>query len=143
METTGNSIVDVGSVVEAISTDNEDAPLYQIESLCMRCGENVCSHSVCVIVCNFPFVLSHPFCSRIVEVSIIYKLQARLNFHFRCKNQHHHLSLCPDLYVGYTRIYDYLYIYIFYRGSETPYKKLLNVKYRVYRVLIARLIFFS
>lgn len=37
-------IVDVGSVVEAISTaDNNDTgvPLYQVESLCMRCGENV------------------------------------------------------------------------------------------------------
>ena len=37
-------IVDVRSVVEAISTtDNNDigVPLYQVESLCMRCGENV------------------------------------------------------------------------------------------------------
>lgn len=34
---------DVRSVVEAISTDNEDAPLYQVESLCMRCTQNVCA----------------------------------------------------------------------------------------------------
>jgi hypothetical protein len=37
-------IVDVRSVVEAISTaDNNDinVPLYEVESLCMRCRENV------------------------------------------------------------------------------------------------------
>jgi len=34
-------IVDVGSVVEAVSADDGDAPLYSLESLCMRCGENV------------------------------------------------------------------------------------------------------
>lgn len=36
-------IVDVGSVVEAVTADDSDAPLYQVESLCMRCGENVLS----------------------------------------------------------------------------------------------------
>ncbi|KAF7145616.1 hypothetical protein RHSIM_Rhsim04G0157300 [Rhododendron simsii] len=37
-----DSVVDVRSVVEAISADDTgDAPLYQAESLCMRCGENV------------------------------------------------------------------------------------------------------
>ena len=39
-------IVDVRSVVEAISAEDGDAPVYQVESLCMRCGENVCSHSL-------------------------------------------------------------------------------------------------
>lgn len=37
-------IVDVRSVVEAVSASDDsvsDAPLYQVESLCMRCGENV------------------------------------------------------------------------------------------------------
>ena len=35
-------IVDVRSVVEAVAADDSsDAPLYQVESLCMRCGENV------------------------------------------------------------------------------------------------------
>ncbi|CAJ1939679.1 unnamed protein product, partial [Sphenostylis stenocarpa] len=34
-------IVDVGTVVEAVSADDGDAPLYSLESLCMRCGENV------------------------------------------------------------------------------------------------------
>lgn len=32
----------IGSVVEAIATDSiGDAPLYQVESLCMRCQQNV------------------------------------------------------------------------------------------------------
>lgn len=34
-------IVDVKSVVEAVSAEDGDAPIYQVESLCMRCGENV------------------------------------------------------------------------------------------------------
>ena len=34
-------VVDVGSLVEAVSTDDGHAPLYNIKSLCMRCHENV------------------------------------------------------------------------------------------------------
>jgi hypothetical protein len=35
-------IVDVGSVVETLSADaSGDAPLYTLESLCMRCHQNV------------------------------------------------------------------------------------------------------
>ena len=35
-------IVDVRSVVEAVSANDADiAPLYQLESLCMRCHQNV------------------------------------------------------------------------------------------------------
>lgn len=41
MENNKEEIVDVGSVVEAVSADDSDAPLYEVESLCMRCGENV------------------------------------------------------------------------------------------------------
>lgn len=44
---TTNEQIDVGSVVEAVSADDGDAPLYQVESLCMRCGENV-------ITCTLP-----------------------------------------------------------------------------------------
>ncbi|KAJ4965823.1 hypothetical protein NE237_017672 [Protea cynaroides] len=33
-------IVDVGLAVEAVSADDDAVPLHQIESLCMRCGEN-------------------------------------------------------------------------------------------------------
>lgn len=36
-------IVDVRSVVEAVQAEDGDAPVYQVESLCMRCGENVWS----------------------------------------------------------------------------------------------------
>lgn len=48
MENKKDEIVDVRSVVEAIAASedsNSDAPLYQVESLCMRCGENVWSLS--------------------------------------------------------------------------------------------------
>ncbi|KAG6398152.1 hypothetical protein SASPL_139607 [Salvia splendens] len=41
METNPPQIVDVGSVVEAISADDFNAPLYEVESLCMRCRENI------------------------------------------------------------------------------------------------------
>ncbi|GFQ04826.1 zinc finger protein zpr1 [Phtheirospermum japonicum] len=37
----GPQIVDVGSVVEAVSAEDSDAPLYEVESLCMRCRENI------------------------------------------------------------------------------------------------------
>ncbi|KAL8513056.1 hypothetical protein ACS0TY_019297 [Phlomoides rotata] len=42
METNSKTpqIVDVGSVVEAVSAQDSDAPLYEIESLCMRCSQN-------------------------------------------------------------------------------------------------------
>ena len=35
-------IADVGDAAEAFSAD-DGAPLHEIESLCMRCGENVIS----------------------------------------------------------------------------------------------------
>lgn len=43
MSDTGNDEqMDVGSVVEAVSADHSfGAPLYVVESMCMRCGENV------------------------------------------------------------------------------------------------------
>ena len=40
-----STVMDVRSVVEAVSTDDDDAPVYQVESLCMRCGENVSMHA--------------------------------------------------------------------------------------------------
>ena len=42
MEGSKDQIVDVGSVVEALSAEDDDVPIYEVESLCMRCGENVC-----------------------------------------------------------------------------------------------------
>jgi len=35
-------IADVGATAEAFTAD-DGAPLHEIESLCMRCGKNVCS----------------------------------------------------------------------------------------------------
>ncbi|PON74455.1 Zinc finger, ZPR1-type [Trema orientale] len=40
MDDAKDQIVDVRSMVEAISTDDSDFPLYQVESLCMRYGQN-------------------------------------------------------------------------------------------------------
>lgn len=48
-----NQIVDVRSVVESVSAEDSDAPLYQVESLCMRCGENVLSFPLCLYVSSF------------------------------------------------------------------------------------------
>lgn len=47
MGTSSNDTIgDVRSVVEAIATDSaESSPLYQVESLCMRCQQNVPSLS--------------------------------------------------------------------------------------------------
>ncbi|XP_073005458.1 uncharacterized protein [Typha latifolia] len=43
MENGGGPVVDIRSVAEAVAADEDDvsaSPLHQIESLCMRCGEN-------------------------------------------------------------------------------------------------------
>jgi hypothetical protein len=39
----GRVVVDLGSAAESVAADEEAhaTPLHQIESLCMRCGENV------------------------------------------------------------------------------------------------------
>lgn len=63
MEDGKDQDIDVGSLVEAVSADHSfGAPLYVVESMCMRCGENVSlslylfslfslfSNSVCVCV---------------------------------------------------------------------------------------------
>lgn len=42
MDNGNDQQMDVRSVVEAVSADHSfGAPLYVVESLCMRCGENV------------------------------------------------------------------------------------------------------
>ncbi|WVZ24905.1 hypothetical protein V8G54_003449 [Vigna mungo] len=46
-------IVDVGSVVEAVSADDGDAPLYSLESLCMRCGENGITRFLLTLIPHF------------------------------------------------------------------------------------------
>ena len=61
MEDGKDQDIDVRSLVEAVSADHSfGAPLYVVESMCMRCGENVSlslfslfrlfSNSLCVCV---------------------------------------------------------------------------------------------
>ncbi|CAK9166686.1 unnamed protein product [Ilex paraguariensis] len=62
--TKGDEIVDVRTVVEAISAaedDSLDAPLYQVESLCMRCGENGITRFLLTLIPHFRKVLLSAF----------------------------------------------------------------------------------
>lgn len=63
MEGNGKSeqIVDVGSVVEAVSADDGDAPLYSLESLCMRCGENGITRFLLTLIPHFRKILLSAF----------------------------------------------------------------------------------
>ncbi|KAJ9172934.1 hypothetical protein P3X46_016121 [Hevea brasiliensis] len=63
MESSSNKeqVVDVQSVVEAISTDDDDAPLYQVESLCMRCGENGVTRLLLTLIPHFRKILLSAF----------------------------------------------------------------------------------
>ncbi|KAJ0076168.1 hypothetical protein Patl1_34563 [Pistacia atlantica] len=54
-------IVDVRSVVEAVSAEDGDAPLYQVESLCMRCGENGVTKFLLTLIPHFRKVLLSAF----------------------------------------------------------------------------------
>lgn len=50
-------IVDVRSVVEAVSANDAGiAPLYQLESLCMRCHQNVHTHSLSFSLSLFSYL---------------------------------------------------------------------------------------
>ncbi|KAL6992034.1 hypothetical protein U1Q18_010145 [Sarracenia purpurea var. burkii] len=61
MATNKDTIVDVRSVVEATSTDDADAPLYQVESLCMRCGENGTTRFLLTSIPHFRKILLSAF----------------------------------------------------------------------------------
>ncbi|KAG5073639.1 hypothetical protein JHK84_054870 [Glycine max] len=61
MDANREQIVDVGSVVEAVSADDGDAPLYSLESLCMRCGENGTSRFLLTLIPNFRKILLSAF----------------------------------------------------------------------------------
>lgn len=54
-------IVDVGTVVEAISSDDFDAPRYEIESLCMRCRENGITRFLLTLIPHFRKILLSAF----------------------------------------------------------------------------------
>ncbi|KAJ4868123.1 ZPR1 zinc-finger domain protein [Raphanus sativus] len=54
--------IDVGSVVEAVSADHSfGAPLYVVESMCMRCGENGTSRFLLTLIPHFRKVLISAF----------------------------------------------------------------------------------
>ncbi|KAL1538446.1 zinc finger protein ZPR1-like isoform X1 [Salvia divinorum] len=61
METNPPQIVDVGSVVEAISADDFNAPLYEVESLCMRCRENGTTRFLLTVIPHFRKILLSAF----------------------------------------------------------------------------------
>ncbi|KAL6996495.1 hypothetical protein U1Q18_006627 [Sarracenia purpurea var. burkii] len=73
MATNKDTIVDVRSVVEAISTDNADAALYQVESLCMRCGENGITRFLLTSIPHFRKILLSAFeCPHCGERSLFF-----------------------------------------------------------------------
>lgn len=88
-------MVDVRSVVEAISTDNEDAPLYQVESLCMRCTQNGTTRFLFTEIPHFRKILLSafecPHCGeRNNEVQFAGELQPRgcsYSLHFSAGDQ--------------------------------------------------------
>ncbi|KAJ7969281.1 Zinc finger protein ZPR1 [Quillaja saponaria] len=51
-------IVDVRSVVEAVSADDSYAPVYEVESLCMRCGENGITRFLLTLIPHFRKMLN-------------------------------------------------------------------------------------
>ncbi|KAK9065074.1 hypothetical protein SSX86_016457 [Deinandra increscens subsp. villosa] len=54
--------MDVRSVVEAVSTDDDDAaPVYKVESLCMRCGENGTTRFLLTLIQHFRKILLSAF----------------------------------------------------------------------------------
>ncbi|GER57387.1 ZPR1 zinc-finger domain protein [Striga asiatica] len=57
----GSQIVDVGSVAEAVASENVDAPLYQLESLCMRCEENGTTRFLLTQIPHFRKILLSAF----------------------------------------------------------------------------------
>ncbi|KAG6392157.1 hypothetical protein SASPL_146368 [Salvia splendens] len=61
MEANAPQIVDVGSVVEAISADDFDAPLYEVESICMRCRENGTTRFLLTVIPHFRKILLSAF----------------------------------------------------------------------------------
>ncbi|XP_058724496.1 uncharacterized protein LOC131595973 [Vicia villosa] len=56
-----DQIVDVGSVAEAVSAEAGDAPLYALESLCMRCHQNGTTRFLFTSIPNFRKILLSAF----------------------------------------------------------------------------------
>ncbi|KAF8094698.1 hypothetical protein N665_0355s0011 [Sinapis alba] len=61
-ETGNDEQMDVGSVVEAVSADHSfGAPLYVVESMCMRCGQNGTTRFLLTLIPHFRKVLLSAF----------------------------------------------------------------------------------
>ncbi|XP_054779233.1 uncharacterized protein LOC129287105 [Prosopis cineraria] len=54
-------ILDVRSVVEAVSAEDGDVPVYHVESLCMRCGENGTTRFLLTSIPHFRKILLSAF----------------------------------------------------------------------------------
>jgi zinc finger protein len=62
MDNGNDQQIDVGSVVEAVSADHSfGAPLYVVESMCMRCGENGTTRFLLTLIPHFRKVLISAF----------------------------------------------------------------------------------
>ncbi|VFQ59908.1 unnamed protein product [Cuscuta campestris] len=81
-----DQIVDVRSVVEAVAAAGDDAdidtPLHEVESLCMRCGENGVTRFLLTLIPHFRKILLSAFecphcCERNNEVQFAGEIQPR------------------------------------------------------------------
>ncbi|KAL9246774.1 hypothetical protein vseg_020267 [Gypsophila vaccaria] len=61
MEENKEQIVDVRSVVEAVSAEDDDVPIYQVESLCMRCHDNGITRLMLTLIPHFRKILLSAF----------------------------------------------------------------------------------
>ncbi|PWA83213.1 Zinc finger, ZPR1-type [Artemisia annua] len=53
--------MDVRSAVEAVTSDTDDAPVYEVESLCMRCGENGITRFLLTLIPHFRKIVLSAF----------------------------------------------------------------------------------
>ncbi|KAH9605042.1 hypothetical protein KSS87_003136 [Heliosperma pusillum] len=61
MEDKKEQIVDVRSVVEAVSAEDDEVPIYEVESLCMRCHENGVTRLMLTLIPHFRKILLSAF----------------------------------------------------------------------------------
>ncbi|XP_074273601.1 uncharacterized protein LOC141597146 [Silene latifolia] len=61
MEAKKEQIVDVRSVVEAVSAEDDEVPIYEVESLCMRCHENGVTRLMLTLIPHFRKILLSAF----------------------------------------------------------------------------------
>ncbi|KAK9716487.1 hypothetical protein RND81_06G236700 [Saponaria officinalis] len=61
MEENKEQIVDVRSVVEAVSAEDDEVPIYEVESLCMRCHDNGITRLMLTLIPHFRKILLSAF----------------------------------------------------------------------------------